>query len=924
MKAAASLFLLAVAAANAQLTVTRTHEVVRHPFELMPMRIADLDGDGDSDLLLHGGSNQLTTWCENKGDDTFAGPVAIEMAPRVLNHDTPYLADLEDDGTVDLYTTSGTRTRSLGGGDFSSPEAVPGGIWPTPPPPSTFPNYRYPISDILLTLSGGPSAKDRLLIRSPGLDPEETVLRIYSIDAGGQAELSPLMAGGMGVIDPYQIWSPYNLVLLDAEDDGDLDLIFQDTLMIYRNRGDWSFDAPAEIDPGLIDSFHGGYTAVRIPGSPLPALLIRESYGIDLDNDNEADDLHDRLTLRFQSLTDGQFTYGPESPEYRLDFGGDDPLDILAVPAPDPSGGDEIWVRRMIHHPHTTQPPRDRLQAYRFVPGTGWVLRADHGIPGRGWGELHAMTLSPAGPPGLAIRLGGDSGLTGDREDKVVWASLESLRSGTPAWKTLAGPFNDFSEVRLADFDLDGKTDLVSGEQSHGLGGGKSGRLHFIHDIDGERAHQVVDTDSSDEFGGASLLPGNRIAIGDADGDLLPDLAVSDGPAEHIRLLRNLGGRSFAAPQILANSSSILRPLRLDPARHLFLNGQRLFSQAPSAGSPATLRHDLGVAGTVVFSDIDADGIQDIVAHPCPLGQVAGWGKIGPAGSVTSWRHLAPGAHEIRDSSGIPALGWTTGGTSPAFKKVVEGVPGIASWPLPGPAFAPPGVFAGAIGPPLDLDRDGDLDLLMLYGPPPEENFNTSRGFKHLVWQENRGSHWQYHPEVLFRLWHSPTSPSQALAQTVHHPGVTRVLVGNQQGELFQFDFAAPVPGGLFGTWLASFGLSGASAGAESDPDGDGLTNLEEALQGSSPVSATPGDFALPVSRTLPDGWSFSSALDLEGTGISVVAEVSPDLETWIDLPDPPTPFGQAGGRRIYRVNDAGMASEDRRFVRFRFAWQGP
>lgn len=922
MKAASFILLFAVAAANAQLTVTGIRDVIREPFELMPMKVGDLDGDGDSDFLLQGGGNRMTTWCENQGDGTFAAPVVIELAPRAVNYDTPYLADLEGNGSVDVYSTSGTRARSLGGGNFSPPEPVPGGTWPTPLPPSPFPNYPYPISDILLTLPGGPAGKDRLLIRSPGLDPEETVLRTYSLDAGGQAVLAPLMAGGVEVNDPYQQWSPYSLVLLDAEGDGDIDLIHQYTLTIYRNRGDGTFDAPVEIAPALVDSYHGDYTAVRIPGSPLPALMIRETYGVDVNNDEDPDELHDRLTLRFQSVTGGQFTYGPESPQFRLDFGDDDPAAILALPAPDPSGGDEIWVRRMISHPYPTQPPRDRLQAYRFVPGTGWVLHADHEIPGRGWGELHALTLTPGGPPGLAVRLGGDSGVTGDREDKVIWASLDSLRSASPVWKTLAGPFNDFSEVRLADFDIDGELDLVSGEQSHGLGGGKSGRLHFIHDIGGERARQVIDTDSSDDFGGASPLSGNRIAIGDADGDLLPDLAISDGPADHIRLLRNLGGRSFSPPQVLATSSFILRPLRLDPARHLFLDGQRIFSQAPAAGTPATLRHDLGTAATVVLADMDADGIQDLVSSPCPLGPVTGWGKVGATGAVTSWRYLSPLASEIRDSSGIPAMGWISGGASPAFKKVTEGIPGIASRPLPGPPTAPPGVTAGMIGPPLDLDRDGDLDLLMLLTPPAAENFNISQGLKHLVWQENRGSHWQYHPEILFSLWHSPANSSSIVVQEILRPGVIRLLLGNGEGELFQLDFAAPVPGGTLGTWLASFGLAGASAGAESDPDGDGLSNLEEALQGTSPVVPTSGTFAIPVFASLPDGWIFSSALDLEGSGISAVAETSSDLATWIGLTAPWTPVGQAGARHLYRVADEDMPGEARRFVRFRFVWQ--
>lgn len=924
MNAAPFILLFAVAAANAQLTVTGIHEVVRQPFGLMPMKVADLDGDGDSDLLLQGGGNRLTTWCENKGDGTFAAPVVIELAPRVLNSETPFLADLEGNGTVDIYSTSGTRARSLGGGHFSPPEAVPGGTWPTPQSPGSSPFFRAPISDILLTLSGGPAGKDSLLVRSPGPDPEETALRIYSLDAGGQAVIAPLMVGGMEFGESYPRWDEYNLSLLDAEGDGDMDLVFWYNFSIYRNRGDGTFDAPAEIgDPDLLDFTPTAHTAVRIPGETHPALVTRESYYVDPDGDGEPDAYFDRLSMRLQTESGGQLIYQPESTQFRLDFGYNYPAEIIAAPAADPVDGDEIWVRLMIlDRPADAPLPRDRLKGYHFVPGTGWVLHADHEIAGRGWGELHVLALTPAGQPGIAIRLGGLQNVSGDREDKVIWASLDSLRSTSPAWKTLAGPFNDFSEVRLADLDLDKQPDLVSGDQSHGLGGGKSGRIHFIHDIGGERAHQVIDTDPIELFGGASPLPGNRIAIGDADGDLLPDLAVSDGPADTIRLLRNLGDRTFAGPEILATSSSILRPLRLDASRHLFLDGQRIFSQAPSAASPSTLRHDLGIAATVVFADLDADGIQDLVASPCPLGQVTGWGKVSAAGAVTSWHYLGPLAAEIRDYSGVPAMGWISAGASPTYKKVTEGIPGIASRPLPGPPTAPPGVTAGMIGPPLDLDRDGDLDLLMLLSPPAAENFHIFPGPKHLVWQENRGSHWQYHPEILFGLWHSPANSSFIVVQEIHRPDVTRVLSGNGEGELFQLDFAAPVPGGTFGTWLTTFGLKGASAGAESDPDGDGLTNLEEALQGTSPVAPTSGTFSIPVFASPPDGWIFSSALDLEGSGISAVAEFCSDLDTWVAQTAPRTPAGQADGRFLYRVADQDMPEADRRFVRFIFAWQ--
>src|SRR5690606_38084446 len=175
---------------------------------------------------------------------------------------------------------------------------------------------------------------------------------------------------------------------------------------------------------------------------------------------------------------------------------------------------------------------------------------------------------------------------------------------------------------------------------------------------------------------------GSRVAIGHADNDPLPDLAVSNGQGTAIRILRNLGDRTFATgePMIAQQGTSppTMIPLRLDPHRLLHFEDSRLAARAPQAGEDPTYLHDLGSDGTVVFTDIDGDGIDDVVAQPCPLGLVTGWGKVGANGRVGSWHILRPAqGRDVRDSSGVPAMGILTGGLAPEFVLVREGVPGF-------------------------------------------------------------------------------------------------------------------------------------------------------------------------------------------------------------------------------------------------------
>jgi Regulator of chromosome condensation (RCC1) repeat len=107
--------------------------------------------------------------------------------------------------------------------------------------------------------------------------------------------------------------------------------------------------------------------------------------------------------------------------------------------------------------------------------------------------------------------------------------------------------------------------------------------------------------------------------------------------------------------------------------------------------------------------------------------------------------------------------------------------------------------------------------------------------------------------------------------------GVTAIAAGG--GHTVALLGTAPPPS--FAGWAASFGLSGASAAANSDPDHDGLANAAECILGGDPTM--PSTFGAP-SVSFAAGsmlFIFPRTDASETPDVTVTVEASTDLLTW-------------------------------------------
>ncbi len=599
---------------------------------------ADLDGDGDTDVIAIGYTNEVgaLVWFENLDAlGTMSGPQLV-----VADADLRYVAplDVDDDGDIDL---------------LAAPQGIGSLRW-------------YENTDALGTFARTHEIPDSRVrytttLDSADLDGDGDLDPYWTLGAGRAVEWLPNLGGGL--FGPIQSIDADARGIggadhADVDHDGDLDLVvaFESTEMIglYRNDGTGHFSPRESIITGrrftgcwLGDISGNGRTDVVTLGGSEVLLFEQDAWGIwgsptllfqsesysgslslaDADADGDLDigiqmsPMH--LLLRndgqghftSESLTDMQFI-GRDIALAQMD--DDTELEVLAAIYPGTLG---VFDKGQFHSWSDALDTINALEA-ADLDGDGDIDLASialfsnhvawHEQLNDGSFETHIVSSSHPFPTRLLL-----ADVTGDHQtdivvgtetEIIVFPGMEDRFGSAMVWAAdLALP----TSMTVGDMDHDDAPDLLvstgGGSKIWWLRQGMEKQCLYQH-------HESL----------------NSLAVGDLDQDGWEDLLVATGADQQILWLRNeKGSGRFAEPATLARSlqsSPSLDAVDLDGdgdldvlAMSLSIRNEGVYwlenedGQGTFSG-PHTITTSVSRLLNADAKDLDADGDLDIVS----------------------------------------------------------------------------------------------------------------------------------------------------------------------------------------------------------------------------------------------------------------------------------------------------------------------
>ncbi len=374
---------------------------------------ADLDGDGDPDLVAANRSGSTVTVLKNDGHAAFTNTSSptVGLLPTDVR-----AADLDRDGDLDLVisnilTTNASVLINKGDGSF-------------------FPKADYPVSDAGNTVCPADLDGDRF--------PDLAVGGPYGVDL--------LINDGDGTFHPGgQIGSGTSRNYINSADfdgDGDADLVatdlFQSKISIFLNNGDGTFPNPI------------GYTVPDWGDQVVP---------VDLDNDGDIDlaaslNFTGQLTVM---LNDGAGNFSIEQ-TYNAgdrsvgvcaaDINGDGDLDVAI--ANDASNNISLFINSLLMARAVIEPdPMKFYFAYYIEPHDGYVSLGNFDPPYSPDDiELATVKINDSLTPLSSEIIGDDPDFAGDAA-KFTFDLREFVRGYGALWGTasygytVSGDFSD-------------------------------------------------------------------------------------------------------------------------------------------------------------------------------------------------------------------------------------------------------------------------------------------------------------------------------------------------------------------------------------------------------------------------------------------------------------------------------------------------
>ena len=527
---------------------------------------ADLNGDGDMDLLVGGGGGAGTEigWYENTdGKGSFGSLRAIEQDGSGAH--SVKAADMDGDGDLDVLVASGTNSGQIGwyentdgNGAFGSQRLIGDNVY-------------WPWSTDAADLDGD---GDLDVITSSGFEYGDSQVTWYeNTDSAGTF-------GAPRVIS-QDVEYPQSVIASDLDGDGDQDVIATSRYKIiwYANT-----DALGGFGTQQIIS-----TEVRVASSVFTA---------DLDRDGDLDLLsassHDGKIAWYEN-TDELGSFGPqlvisEAAEraqsvYAADLDGDGDQDVLSA--------SEFG---------------DKLAWYKNIDGDGSIefeQVISHEVEGAE--SVIAADLDADGDLDVVSASRGDS--------KLAWY-LNSDGNGSFGNQSYIDQDKVFfpTDVVAADLDGDGDDDVLSASRD-------DHKIAWYPNVDGRGRFGSQRIISLDAFGAQEVHPA------DLDGDGDSDVLVVSHYGDRLSWYENIDGLGHFGPQHLISDTTFARTVDtadfdgdgdLDlvsgfgtrPRIVWFENtdGAGNFREAEIAIS------DASDPSTIVAADLDGDGAPDVLA----------------------------------------------------------------------------------------------------------------------------------------------------------------------------------------------------------------------------------------------------------------------------------------------------------------------
>ena len=571
-----------------------------------PQAVADLNGDGRPDLISSDGV------ALGNGDGTFRAPIPLSVNGPVT------VADVNGDGIPDLlipntgasifdYVNSVSVLLGKGDGTFQTPRTV---IVP-------FGRQSLAVADF-----NGDGLPDLVVTSSvPVLGPFGQIL-------DNPTSISVLPGNGDGTFQaPQLVFANHGLtsvIVTDVNGDSRPDLVFDDTqnnsVDLLLNKGDGTFASPRIYPIGV--------------KSPFPVTVARA----DVNNDGHLDILIDNTVSVVVLLGTGDGTYQPAqtaaaTPGFTamVDMNGDGRLDLVTSSGVELGNGDGTF--------QTLQTISDGLSPGSAVPadfngdGRVDVVFANQGgntdsvLLGNGDGTFQArqsFTVGKTTDVTVVADVNGDGrpDIVATNYDAGTVSILLGLGDGSfQAQRTFTAGLQPFFTV-VADITGDGKPDLIvadAGTPTGLLGSGpRIGAGLLVLQGNGDGTFQPARPI-------ATAFTPSSLAIGDLNGDGIPDLIVGDDADQSIQILQGNGDGTFRAPRAIPAGGNadavVVADLRSDGKADLIVIGSdfgpgavagvRLLANDNGSFQPAQLLVS-GFAGVTV-ADFNGDGHPDLL-----------------------------------------------------------------------------------------------------------------------------------------------------------------------------------------------------------------------------------------------------------------------------------------------------------------------